>query len=71
MGVGPDSQGCVAYTRRRKRDRPLCQTCRAPYRAKSTRGRVTYYYPTCTCGAGPVKVVRVIADPHAEREGNS
>lgn len=45
---GPE-QGRIRYARRRPADRPLCPHCAAPYRAGSTRGAVTYYYPTCRC----------------------
>lgn len=44
-----DTQGRVLYVRRRKEDRPRCGRCGTPYRAGSTHGPVTYYYPACRC----------------------
>lgn len=51
-------------------------TCGKRYRARSTTSTVTYYYPTCQCGAEPIKRPREIdlekLDPITRRvvEGN-
>lgn len=58
MGAGPDSQGRVAYARRRKRDRPVCPVCGTPYRCEHTAGPVSYYYPRCRCRVPNRKVFR-------------
>lgn len=58
--MAEDTQGRVLYVRRRKRDRPLCRLCGRGYFAGSTRGRITYYYPSCRCLVPNRKVMREI-----------
>jgi hypothetical protein len=57
MNVCPPEQP-AKYVRRRKQDRPVCSICGKGYRAGSTRGMVTYYYPDCDCPCENKKKMR-------------
>ena len=37
------------YRRQPRNTGPTCKCCGTPYVARSTRPRITYYYPRCQC----------------------